>query len=113
MEVDIGNESSSPHQITRSSLEIPSIGVTLEHAPGPSNLIGGSPWLPHVPITLDPRRLTRGRLFFSAGMGPLKEGLPQEPLHAKLRLEFFLEAAIEREVEIYTLDTLRRMEHEK
>ena len=108
IEVDIGNKSSSPHQITRCSLEVTSVGATIEHAPGPSNLIGRAPWLPNVPFQLDPRKLTRGRLFFSAGMGRLREGPPQEPLLAKLRLEFFSEDAIEQDVEIYTFDALRR-----
>jgi len=40
----------------------------------------------------------------------LKDGLPEEPLAAKLRLGFYLGPTIEREVEISTFETLRRME---
>ena len=110
IEVDIGNRGSAPQQITDCSLEIPSLETTLEHAPGPPNLTGGEPWLPHTPIPLGPRKLTRGALFFPAGMGPLRNGLRSEPLRARLRLEFFLEPPIAQDLEIYTFDTLRRME---
>jgi hypothetical protein len=110
IQVDIGNRDTDAHQITRCSLEIPSLGMTLEHVPGPQHLIGGPPWLPRAPISLEPRKPTRGSLFFPAGMGPLRDGLPEEPLPAKLRVDFFLEPAIEREVEICTFETLEKME---
>jgi hypothetical protein len=108
IEVDIGNQSHGAHQVIGVSLEVPSLGTILEHAPGPVNLVGGAPWLPRTPFQLGPRQLTRGRLFFSAGIGILKTGLPREPLAAKLRVRFYLGPLIEQEVQIYSFDTLRK-----
>jgi hypothetical protein len=111
IEADLRNHCASSPQVTRCSLELPSFGVTLEHARGPLTLTGGASWLPGVPFELGPRKLTRGRLFFSARVGPLKDGAFQEPLHATLTLEFFLEPAIKRDLEIYTFETLRARAH--
>jgi hypothetical protein len=108
VEVDIRNPTSESDQITRSSIEIPSLGIILEHAPGPPNLHFGAPWLERVPITIAAKKLTRGCLYFPGG-DELRGGLPSEPLNAKLKLEFFIGAPVEREIEIYTLDTLQNM----
>jgi hypothetical protein len=106
VEVDIANPTSESDQIIRSSLEIPSLGVELEHAPGPSNLHFGAPWLERVPITIPAKKLTRGCLYFRGGNEVL-EGLHSQPLKAKLKIEFFIGSPIEREIEIYTLKTLQ------
>jgi hypothetical protein len=111
-EVDVSNRTSTVHQIVRCTLEIPSLGIVLEHSPGPPSFHGGAPWLPRCPILLEGRKLTRGSLFFRAGAGQLQDGLPAEPLAARLKFEFFLEPPIQLETELNTFDTIRRFAQE-
>jgi len=107
-EVDIRNLSPTTHQLVTCRLEVPSLGIALEHSPGPNSLHGGARWLPRCPIELAGKKLTRGSLFFRAGAGPLQGGLPTEPLPARLKFEFFLAPTIHLDAEIYTFDAIRR-----
>lgn len=108
-EIDIENQNTELRQVTRCALTIPSLGIVLDHSPGPPNLAGGAPWLSRPPFDLPPRRLTRGTLFFSGG--PTQgNALLVEPLAATLSIECYMGPRLVREVELYTYDALRAQE---
>ncbi len=99
---DIANPASKPAQILSCTLQIPELSISLQHVPGPGNLMVGAPWFERTPFLINARMVSRGAFFFRAGMSALKNGLPNEPLEAKLRVEFFLLPPLEQDVEIFT-----------
>jgi len=108
IEIDLENENAAPRQITRCALTIPSLGLVLDHSPGPSNVVGAEPWLSRAPFEVPPRRLTRGSLFFSGGSK--LAGLPTERLPATVCIECYMGPRLENEIELYTFDSLRAQE---
>jgi hypothetical protein len=108
IEIDLENQNTAPRQITRCALTIPSLGLVLDHSPGPTNLVGGTPWLSRTPFEVPARRLTRGSLFFAGGPR-LADGLT-EPLPATVSIECYMGPCLRHEVELYTFDSLRAQE---
>ena len=106
--LDIANGDRESVQVVQCTLEIPLLGITLQHAPGPPNVNIGEPWMPRVPFVLEGRKLSRGSLFFAARSTSLEGGLPNEPLSAKLTIDIFLKPALEQWLEIESLESLRK-----
>jgi hypothetical protein len=86
--VEFRSTARESEQLTKWTLEFPSLRVVLPGGPGPANLLTGAAWLPVPPFDIPGRKITVGSVFFS-GSPNFMGKLPTEPVTATLTAHLF------------------------
>jgi|SRR5579871_2474675 len=104
--VGLANRTSQQDQVIKWKVKFESLNLELEPTSAPPNLVGGVPWWSSPMVTLPPHEFVQGTLFFR-GTGPLREGLPTEPLRGMLFAETLHGKQLSQQVQVYWLATLQ------